>query len=266
MIILGGVSGPSRITFFSDAFTARAKCRIDKKTGDWTVDCTVKKRSAPQRFLAKHPKLPVPKLLRKLVLLLNKPKHVAIFVILLGIIVWSEQRSAELTLRALLISASMTLGLSMIVLSLVMEHIARWHGAEHMAVTAYERYGNVSIEKIAEQSPVHKHCGGRFLLPLMLVFTLSSIGEYAFGINSWISFLLLAEAALWIDALIGFDKIPVFKNASEQLQKHITTDYPGRDELVTAYQGMQTLIRAHEMIEAEETIGMEGITTNPASL
>ncbi|MAF79622.1 hypothetical protein CL629_00925 [bacterium] len=248
MKITGGISGPYFITFFSDTFTVRVNHRTKKRTRGQTIHHATNKRTALQRFLSQHPKLPIPKVLRILTQVASEPRYASILVLLAYITIWSETTSTELTLRVPLVFAIAIFGLLVIALRAFLKQTAKWHGAEHMAIAAYEKHGNVSIRKIAKQSPIDKHCGGRFALPMLLAFVLANISEKMLGVSAWISLLILIEGLFWLDSLIGLSNIPVFWKASELLQKHITTAYPDRKQLEAAHHGIQALIKAHQTI------------------
>jgi uncharacterized protein YqhQ len=120
--------------------------------------------------------------------------------------------------------------------------IAGWHGAEHMAIAAYERSGSVTIESMLEESPIDKNCGGRLLLPLSIAIFIAMLGAEHFGINLAITDLLAIEVVLQVDHRRGWHTIPLAAQASQFLQRWITTKDPTVQELKTAQLALCTLV------------------------
>lgn len=47
--------------------------------------------------------------------------------------------------------------------------IFEYHGAEHMAVHAYEKHNELTVENVARENPAHPRCGTSFLLAVFIV-------------------------------------------------------------------------------------------------
>jgi hypothetical protein len=123
------------------------------------------------------------------------------------------------------------------VLTFVHVFVARWHGAEHKVAAAYARDDPAWPDLVRTESRVHELCGGRFLLPLV-VLLLAPIRT----LTMWIA----VEALLWIDKLYGIRRTPLLAQASTLLQKYITTAEPSNAEVETAIAAMRALIAAHD--------------------
>ena len=123
--------------------------------------------------------------------------------------------------------------------------IARWHGAEHMAIASYERTKQIDPIAMMDESTVHPKCGGRLLAPIFCSLLVVPFLAQLLHLSMPISLLLLLEFILQIDALIGFDRVPVFRTLSILLQRHITTQRPRAEELATAWFALKTLAAAH---------------------
>jgi uncharacterized protein YqhQ len=136
---------------------------------------------------------------------------------------------------------------------------APWHGAEHMAIAAYERSGATSLEAIERESPVNAKCGTRFAFPMIvaqiLVVKITNglfAGELASFAGLIFFFLITLECLLWIDFWFGLDKLPVTRQVSYLVQRYIVTRRPGEIELRTAQLAMIQLITAHRKAAAQE--------------
>lgn len=135
-------------------------------------------------------------------------------------------------------------------LLLVHYYIATWHGAEHMAIAAYERSGATTLEAMIAEDTVHPKCGGRLFLPGLVMFILLPLTAYVLWGSMVLGYIALLETLLWIDARIGFDKIPIFAQASKLLQRYITTKKPGEQEIKTAQRALLVLIAVHAQTDA----------------
>jgi uncharacterized protein YqhQ len=129
------------------------------------------------------------------------------------------------------------------------QYIATWHGAEHKTIASYENNGSIEIEDIKKESRINDKCGGRLFLPLIVGMSSANFIAKKLGVNTAIVNLALMELVLWIDTLIGWDKIPITSQVSRWLQKHITTREPGEIELHTAQFAFQKLIDAHKKLD-----------------
>jgi len=136
---------------------------------------------------------------------------------------------------------------SLIVIVVVsMLRIRSWHGAEHKAITAYEELGKTSLRHSRKASSIQPKCGGRLALPFILSAWVSSIVAPHTGYGTIVCQLIGVEVVLWIDRLIGWERIPFFSHASILLQKWVTTKDPGEKELRTAKVTLEALIDAHD--------------------
>ncbi len=124
--------------------------------------------------------------------------------------------------------------------------IGPWHGAEHMAIAAYRKHRSRDMEVIRQQNRVDDNCGGRLLLPTLVLIAIANIAAYKLGMHQpAIASLAALEFTLWIDGLVSWNRIPLARQASHFLQKRITTRQPGDKELQIAQQALKTLINAH---------------------
>jgi uncharacterized protein YqhQ len=62
-----------------------------------------------------------------------------------------------------------------------MRRIFEYHGAEHKVIHAYENGGDLTLEKIKDNSPLHPRCGTSFLLIVMVI----SILTFSFIPQAW---------------------------------------------------------------------------------
>jgi uncharacterized protein YqhQ len=116
--------------------------------------------------------------------------------------------------------------------------IGRYHGAEHKAVAAYEKYGEVTLENAGRVSRIHPRCGTNILIYIILAALADPfIGWWGYAV---LQFILISEAwfvfgkTRWSIALGNF------------MQRYLTTSEPGRKELEVAVESLAELIRAEE--------------------
>ena len=241
------MSTASRISILSDEFIATAHSDEDNK-----ITCKVKRHPPLSRFLYKNENLPIPKLVR--LILFSVDAMTKKGWALLGLYVFSEVLldtffpsidstaiSAFLKQYWLLVYVSILVG----VLTYINRQIATWHGAEHMAIAAYDRNGSTTTLAITHECPVHDECGGRLFIPLFVGIVIANVIANKFELNETITTLAVLECALWVDTLKGWDKIPGTSHASHFLQKWVTTRYPGEQEMRTAQRALQELVTAH---------------------
>lgn len=114
--------------------------------------------------------------------------------------------------------------------------IGRYHGAEHKAVAAYERYGEVTLDGARSSSRVHPRCGTNILIYILLAALLDPlIGWWGYAI---LQFVLISEA--WY--VFGESRASIA--VGNFLQRYITTSEPKRGELEVAVESLNRLLHA----------------------
>jgi uncharacterized protein YqhQ len=120
--------------------------------------------------------------------------------------------------------------------------IGRYHGAEHKAVAAYEKYGEVTLQNAKGVSRVHPRCGTNILIYIILAALLDPlIAWWGYGI---VQFILISEA--WF--VFGQTRPSIA--VGNVLQRFLTTTEPRRAQLEVAVEGLSKLLHAEE--EREE--------------
>ena len=116
--------------------------------------------------------------------------------------------------------------------------IGRYHGAEHKAVAAYEKYGEVTLQNARGVSSVHPRCGTNIMLYVILAAILDPlIAWWGYAV---LQFILISEA--WF--IFGQTRPSIA--VGNFLQKYLTTTEPRRAQLEVAVEGINSLIRAEE--------------------
>ena len=102
--------------------------------------------------------------------------------------------------------------------------IGRYHGAEHKAVAAYEKYGEVTLQGAKSSSRIHPRCGTNIL------------SYWA----PWVvlQFIVITEA--WF--ILGSTRVSIA--IGNFIQRYLTTSEPGRKELEVAVESLNELLRA----------------------
>lgn len=116
--------------------------------------------------------------------------------------------------------------------------IGRYHGAEHKAVAAYEKYGEVTLEGAKRASRIHPRCGTNILSYIILAAVLDPLIPWWW--YSIVQFILISEA--WF--IFGGTRPSIA--VGNFLQRYFTTSEPRRGELEVAVESMNQLLRAEE--------------------
>lgn len=48
--------------------------------------------------------------------------------------------------------------------------VGRYHAAEHMAATAYEKNPNLTLEQVSKQPRIHNDCGTNLIITVLIIF------------------------------------------------------------------------------------------------
>jgi len=119
--------------------------------------------------------------------------------------------------------------------------IGRYHGAEHKAVAAYEKYGEVTLQNARGVSRVHPRCGTNILLYIILAALLDPlIAWWGYAI---LQFILISEA--WF--IFGQTRPSIA--VGNFLQRCLTTTEPRRAQLEVAVESINKLLQAEEKHE-----------------
>lgn len=123
--------------------------------------------------------------------------------------------------------------------------IGRYHGAEHKAVAAYERYGEVTMQGAKASSRIHPRCGTNILLYIVLAALLDPlIGWWGYA---FLQFILISEA--WF--VFGQTRPSIA--VGNLFQRYLTTTEPRRAELEVAVESMNRLLFAEQGQTGGET-------------
>jgi hypothetical protein len=120
--------------------------------------------------------------------------------------------------------------------------IGRYHGAEHKAVAAYEKYGEVTLQNAKSVSRVHPRCGTNILLYIILAALLDPlIAWWGYAI---LQFILISEAWFIFGQTLPSIAVGNF------LQRYLTTTEPRCAHLEVAVESLNKLLHAEQ--EREE--------------
>src|SRR5919202_1478043 len=108
--------------------------------------------------------------------------------------------------------------------------IGRYHGAEHKAVAAYEKYGEVTLEGAKGVSRLHPRCGTNILIYIILAGLADPFIDWA--PYAVLQFILISEA--WF----VFGKTRPSIAVGNFMQKYLTSSEPGRKELEVAVESL----------------------------
>jgi uncharacterized protein YqhQ len=114
--------------------------------------------------------------------------------------------------------------------------VGRYHGAEHKAVSAYEKYGEVTLENAGSMSRLHPRCGTNILIYIIAASFVAPFVDWApFAV---IQFIFISEA--WF--ILGKTRASIA--IGKFMQKYLTTSEPGGKELEVAVESLNELLRA----------------------
>ena len=114
--------------------------------------------------------------------------------------------------------------------------IGRYHGAEHKAVAAYEKYGEVTMQGAKSSSRIHPRCGTNILVYIVLAALMDPlIGWWGYA---FLQFILISEA--WF--IFGRTRPSIA--IGNLFQKYLTTTEPRRAELEVSVESMNRLLEA----------------------
>jgi uncharacterized protein YqhQ len=116
--------------------------------------------------------------------------------------------------------------------------IGCYHGAEHKAVAAYEKYGEVTMQGAKSSSRIHPRCGTNILAYIVLAALLDPlIGWWGYA---FLQFILISEA--WF--IFGQTRPSIA--IGNLFQRYLTTTEPRRAELEVAVESMNRLLEAEQ--------------------
>ena len=116
--------------------------------------------------------------------------------------------------------------------------VGRYHGAEHKAVAAYEKYGEVTMLGAKASSRIHPRCGTNILAYIVLAGLLDPlIGWWGYA---FLQFILISEA--WF--IFGQTRPSIA--VGNFFQRYLTTTEPRRAELEVAVESMNRLLEAEQ--------------------
>lgn len=255
--IRGGYSTSGKITILSEDHAGQA----------WWDGSQIHVSTHPHpafaRFCAAHPHWPIPRVLRMFAifssnlgwwrwLIAGMLLVLLVLTVLVAVIPASSAPvplGPALTLPRAISSVVINLATVMVITALISLRVAKWHAAEHMVIAAYNRHGDISLGAIRRESRVDPHCGGRFLLPLIIVTNISTLVAYQRPELSLLYNLIAFEALLWLDHFFPLDRIWPFGQFSRWLQRVFTTAEPGNIEIHVARDAMLAVLNAHAMQE-----------------
>ncbi len=250
MQIIGGMAGKGSVSLSSTSFRVVARLKSD---GD--IDSSVTPLGGFRRFLRENKYL-FPKVLVFMLLLVSSFSKKQLLVIggsfpifMIIMTMFVENAGGDPQANVESVESWMRYSRLLILLPFVWvfyKYFAGYHAAEHMAIAAYERHGPTGLDRIAEQSRIHGHCGGRFIAPAALVSTIALLLHPWIGKADVILSLIVFEAILWIDTFIGLERIAITAKASEWIQSYISTKPPTAEELRVGQEALRQLLLAHK--------------------
>ena len=116
--------------------------------------------------------------------------------------------------------------------------IGRYHGAEHKAVAAYEKYGEVTMLGAKASSRIHPRCGTNILAYIVLAALLDPL--ISWWAYAFLQFILISEA--WF--IFGQTRSSI--SVGNFFQRYLTTTEPRRAELEVAVESMNRLLEAEQ--------------------
>lgn len=247
--IVGGMSMPGSITIQSAEFISSARCGKDG-----LITYETKRAPKISRFMYKLSEYPLPRTLVLLVFMINSMSLT--MKIVMGVMTYNLIQRIYFPDATPPPPPPVDDGFSFIpyVIQVIFyggllwffNRVAPWHAAEHKVIAAYRDSGSTDLADIENANRIDRMCGGRYFFPFILGSILAGFVADALSISTFLCTLLVTEAILWVDRLVGLSNIRLTWFASRVLQTHLTTREPGLREIFTAQTAMRNLIACHE--------------------
>ena len=169
--LIGGMSLPGCVSIFSKKYVATAK---SLKAG---IRVTVRDLSLPNKIFNIWF---IPKVVKLVIFMLSaaglkvKLFFLSYLIVLITSNQWIQRLDNKIIERGYLWRIIfLELGILALVCLFIKTKIAKWHGAEHMAISAYKRCGLADIIEMAQENHINPECGGRLFLPFILIYATS---------------------------------------------------------------------------------------------
>ena len=124
--------------------------------------------------------------------------------------------------------------------------VGRYHGAEHKAVAAYEKYGEVTMQGAKSSSRIHPRCGTNILAYIVIAALLDPL--ISWWAYAFLQFILISEA--WF----VFGRTRPSITIGNLFQRYLTTTEPRRAELEVAVESMNRLLEAEQGLAGEKRV------------
>ena len=124
--------------------------------------------------------------------------------------------------------------------------VGRYHGAEHKAVAAYEKYGEVTMQGAKSSSRIHPRCGTNILAYIVIAALLDPL--ISWWAYAFLQFILISEA--WF----VFGRTRPSIAVGNLFQRYLTTTEPRRAELEVAVESMNRLLEAEQGLAGEKRV------------
>lgn len=252
MRIIGGSVTSTSVSLHSDEYTVTSK--LNKKTGVITSD--IRRLNRLNRFLLHHPYLPPRTIFFTLQLLSNSSRKMfwwtggiflAVLVIATALLMYIGVEDTEKTTGEFQFTSYALRPFTLvIVLAIYRVRVAGFHGAEHMATSAYERFGIDGIERIAEGYRFSATCLCRYLVPGVLLSVFTFLGLLLVDKSAIMFSALMWEGFLWLDTTVGINNITLTTAITKFVQEYVITKPPNEQELRTGQEALRQLLLAHK--------------------
>lgn len=249
MNILGGTSTYRTIRIWTDQYVAEAHASEEGK-----VTCSVRAQTATSEYFFQYAPWWVPKIARVAYFLytgLGRMGRIIALIFIGWMLSHYLFRTPPTTapqdepLIFTILSFVLVVACYALVAILAKMFIAPWHGAEHMAIKAYNRTKSADYSVIRKENPIADACGHRFYTPIVAGSILINELVGIYGFVPLVLKLIVVELVFRFDDLLPWSRVPVMAQASRLLQRFATTTYPHTLALFTAQAAIEQLMLAH---------------------
>ncbi|MBP1969947.1 uncharacterized protein YqhQ [Virgibacillus natechei] len=231
MEIYGGRAGYNSVRFTGEKYQAISRF----KKGEITTETRVKKRD--KKIFIALSKIPFVRSFSMLVELIIenwKPFSLVFTLFLMEFLLFRNANSYTIPINTFVMLACYLILAGLII---KITPIGKYHAAEHMAASAYEKDSNLTLGKVKKQPRTHKDCGTNLVISIFICY---SILFMIFGDPFWVYLISWSVGyELWKnEPKIIWDTVLVIGKAA---QYALFTSKPKEKHLVVAIEAITKL-------------------------
>jgi len=183
-IIKGGAAGFKSVAFYSENFSSKA---IRNKDGTIIIDISKRKIASKfEELVSVVPFLRGLYLFARPIIVMWKiylMVFLPLFIFLISVSYDSEKNSEGSSFLPVSIIVEWIQNHSLFLIAIILviftiviklSNLGKYHGAEHMTDTSYNRFSSLALTDVVKQSRIHKRCGTHLAVFILITYFISS--------------------------------------------------------------------------------------------